>query len=97
MDLEAIAEQQDAPKEEAMVETVKTLVDCMGAGICRVLPTAKEMGTGQWWVSAEDGHCPKMVDLLCHFCTAHRTMDMVIGAQAGTLLYEEPRKDEYLG
>jgi hypothetical protein len=73
MDLEAIAEQQDALKEGATVETVRTLADLMGTSICRVLPTAKEMDTGQWWVSAEVGRCPRMVDLLCHFCTTQGT------------------------
>jgi hypothetical protein len=35
-----------------------------------VLSTAEETDPGQWWIRAEAGCCPKMVDLPCHSCIA---------------------------
>jgi hypothetical protein len=83
-----MAEQQDAPNEEATVETVRTLANLMGTGIFRVLPTAEEMDTEQWWVSAEVGCCMRMVDLLCHYCTTQGTWSL--GTRPGQCCMRSP-------
>jgi hypothetical protein len=89
---EAVAERQDASKEEVAVETVGALVDKYGDRHLAVERCSRGgpraiVGPGRSWLLPKDGW-PTVPFL-------QRARDMVFRDQAGTVLYEESLIDEH--
>jgi hypothetical protein len=70
----SIAEDQQVPNEEAVVDTGGTRGWIWGPASSRsVPPTAEETDPGRWWVPAEVGRRPRTVDWPCRYCTVQGT------------------------
>jgi hypothetical protein len=84
-DVEAVAERQEIPTEEAAVKTVST-EEVVSS--CWAPPTAEEMNPGLWWIPEE----------VARHLQTDDPRDTVIRDQAGTVLQEKPlRKGHFRG
>jgi hypothetical protein len=70
--IESVAVQEEAPKEEAAVETFGALKERHGRPASRrtAQPATDETDPGQWWVPEEVGRRLQRDDPPCHSCTA---------------------------